>query len=63
MQDVPIEAQRGTLRLSTDRRRVDPSAVLALLRTTFLGEVRSLPRHSPGQSTTPSASPSSTVKA
>src|SRR5438552_15875227 len=37
MQDVPIEAQRGTLRLSTDRRRLDPSAVLALLRTTYWG--------------------------
>src|SRR3989454_5263057 len=37
MQDVPIEAQRGTLRLSTDRRRLDPSAVLALLRTTDWG--------------------------
>src|SRR5216117_4394040 len=37
MQDVPIEAERGTLRLSTDRRRLDPSAVLALLRTTYWG--------------------------
>src|SRR5256884_5828552 len=37
MQDVPIEAQRGTLRLSTDRRRLDPSAVVALLRTTYWG--------------------------
>src|SRR5213595_2839908 len=37
MQDVSIEAQRGTLRLSTDRRRLDPSAVLALLRTTYWG--------------------------
>jgi len=37
MQDVPIEAQRGALRLSTDRRCLDPSAVLALLRTTYWG--------------------------
>lgn len=34
MQDVPIEARRGTLSLSTDRRRLDHAAVLALLRTT-----------------------------
>src|SRR6266849_8519619 len=37
MQDEPIEAQRGRLRLSTNRQRLDPSAVLALLRTTFWG--------------------------
>src|SRR6266513_1725741 len=37
MQDVAIEAQRGTLHLSTDRRRLDASAVLALLRTTYWG--------------------------
>src|SRR2546430_14312189 len=37
MQDVPIEAQRGTLRLSTDRRSSDLAAVLALLRTTYWG--------------------------
>jgi GNAT superfamily N-acetyltransferase len=37
MQDVPIEEQRGTLRLSTDRQCLDPSAVLALLRTTYWG--------------------------
>jgi GNAT superfamily N-acetyltransferase len=37
MEDVPIEAKRGKLRLSTDRQRLDPSAVLALLRTTHWG--------------------------
>ena len=37
MQDVPIEIQRGTLCLSTDRQRLDHSAVLALLRTTHWG--------------------------
>src|SRR5437879_2829774 len=37
MQDAPIEAQRGALCLSTDRQRLDPSAVLALLRTTDWG--------------------------
>jgi GNAT superfamily N-acetyltransferase len=38
MQDVPIEEQRGTLRLSTNRQRLDPAAVLALLRTTYWGD-------------------------
>ena len=37
MQDAPIEVRRGTLCLSTDRRRLDRSAVLALLRTTAWG--------------------------
>ena len=37
MQDAPIEVRRGTLCLSTDRRRLDHSAVLALLRTTAWG--------------------------
>ncbi len=37
MHDAPIEAQRGTLHLSTNRQRLDPSAVLALLRTTYWG--------------------------
>ena len=37
MEDVPIEVHRGTLCLSTDRRRLEPSAVLALLRTTYWG--------------------------
>ena len=37
MQDEPIEAQRGSLRLSTNRQRLDPSLVLALLRTTYWG--------------------------
>jgi len=37
MQDVPIEVRRGTLCLSTDRQRLDQSAVLALLRTTPWG--------------------------
>jgi N-acetylglutamate synthase-like GNAT family acetyltransferase len=35
MQDVPIEVRRGALCLTTDRRRLDHSAVLALLRTTY----------------------------
>ena len=34
MRDRPIELRRGSLVLSTDRRRIDPAAVLALLRTT-----------------------------
>ena len=37
MQDTPIEVRRGTLCLSTDRRRLDRSAVLALLRTAYWG--------------------------
>ncbi|HYT05801.1 MAG TPA: GNAT family N-acetyltransferase [Gemmatimonadales bacterium] len=37
MQDVPIEVRRGTLCLSTDRRRLDHAAVLALLGTTYWG--------------------------
>ena len=37
MQDAPIEVRRGTLCLSTDRQRLDQSAVLALLRTTAWG--------------------------
>ncbi len=37
MQDVPIEVRRGRLCLSTDRQRLDQSAVLALLRTTPWG--------------------------
>ena len=37
MQDAPIEIRRGTLCLSTDRRRLDHSAVLALLRTAYWG--------------------------
>ncbi len=34
MDDRPIEVRRGALVLSTDRRRLDPVAVIALLRTT-----------------------------
>src|SRR5213083_99787 len=37
MQDTPIEVRRGALCLSTDRRRLDRSAVLALLRTAYWG--------------------------
>ena len=37
MQDAPIEEQRGTLRLSTNRQCLDRSAVLALLHTTDWG--------------------------
>ncbi len=37
MRDVPIEVRRGPLCLSTDRQRLDHSAVLALLRTTYWG--------------------------
>src|SRR5207247_146318 len=37
MQDTRIEVRRGALCLSTDRRRLDRSAVLALLRTAYWG--------------------------
>src|SRR2546427_13091661 len=37
MQDAPIEIRRGTLCLSTDRRRLADSAVLALLRAAYWG--------------------------
>ena len=42
MQDVPIEVRRGTLCISTDRCRLDPSAVLTLLRTTHWAQSLSL---------------------
>jgi GNAT superfamily N-acetyltransferase len=34
MRDAPIEVRRGSLLLTTDRRRFDAAAILALLRTT-----------------------------
>jgi GNAT superfamily N-acetyltransferase len=44
MQDSPIEARRGPLWLTTDRRRLDPAAALALLQTTYWGHTLSLER-------------------
>ncbi len=38
MQDSPLETRRGSLWLTTDRRRLDPTAALALLRTTYWGD-------------------------
>ena len=38
MNDTPIELRRGSLSLTTDRRRLRPSAVLDLLRTTHWAE-------------------------
>src|SRR6059036_2852828 len=38
MQDSPIEARRGSCLLTTDRRRLSPAEVLALLRTTYWGD-------------------------
>src|SRR5216110_3704878 len=38
MQDSPIEARRGSCLLTTDRRRLTPAEVLALLRTTYWGD-------------------------
>jgi ribosomal protein S18 acetylase RimI-like enzyme len=35
MRDVPVEFRRDSLVVSTDRSRIDPDAVLALLHTTF----------------------------
>lgn len=35
LSDAPIEYKRGGLVITTDRRRIDPPAVLDLLRTTF----------------------------
>jgi ribosomal protein S18 acetylase RimI-like enzyme len=35
MRDLPVEFRRDSLVVSTDRSRIDPDAVLALLRTTF----------------------------
>jgi ribosomal protein S18 acetylase RimI-like enzyme len=35
MRDLPVEFRRDSLVVSTDRRRIDPDAVLALLHTTF----------------------------
>ena len=38
MQDSPIEGRRGSLSLTTDRRRLDPATVLTLLQTTYWGD-------------------------
>jgi ribosomal protein S18 acetylase RimI-like enzyme len=35
MRDLPVEFRRDSLVVSTDRSRIDPDAVLALLHTTF----------------------------
>ena len=35
MRDAPVEFRRADLLISTDRSRIDPDAVLALLHTTF----------------------------
>jgi N-acetylglutamate synthase-like GNAT family acetyltransferase len=35
MDDTPVQFQRGDFIVTTDRRRVDPDAALALLRTTY----------------------------